>query len=129
MRTLTFLLLAVFLLGLVACGGGDAAPAGSQGDAAAGEVVYNEVAAPACGTCHSLAPGVDGVGPSLANIGTEAASRVSGVSAADYLRRSVTDPNADVADGYVANVMPGTFEGQLSEQQLNDLVAYLLSLK
>ena len=54
---------------------------------------------------------------------------MSGVSAAEYLRRSITDPNADVAEGYVANVMPATYSAQLSEQQLNDLVAYLLTLK
>jgi hypothetical protein len=54
---------------------------------------------------------------------------VSGVSAAEYLRRSVTDPNADVVEGYVANVMPATYGTQLSEEQLNDLVAYLLTLK
>lgn len=129
MRTLTFLLLTVFLLGLAACGGGDTAPAGGPGDAAAGEKVFNDVAVSACGSCHSREPGVDGVGPSLANIGAEAGSRVSGVSAEDYVRKSVTDPNADVADGFVANVMPGTFGSQLSEQQLSDLVAYLLTLK
>ena len=129
MRRMMFVLLIVFVLGLAACGGGDTAPAEGPGDAAAGEVVYNEVAAPACGTCHSLEPGVDGVGPSLGEIGAGAGSRVSGVSAADYVRRAVTDPNADVAEGFVANVMPATYSAQLSEQQLSDLVAYLLTLK
>jgi mono/diheme cytochrome c family protein len=124
-----FVLLILFVLGLTACGGGDTAPAEGSGDVAAGEVVYNEVAAPACGTCHSLESGVDGVGPSLGDIGAEAGSRVPGVSAEDYMRRSVTDPNADVADGFVANVMPATYSAQLSEQQLSDLVAYLLTLK
>jgi mono/diheme cytochrome c family protein len=124
-----FVLLVVSVLGLAACGGGDTAPAEGPGDAAAGEAVYNDVAAPACGTCHSQEPGVDGVGPSLANIGADAGTRVSGVAAAEYLRRSITDPNADVAEGFVANVMPATYSAQLSEEQLSDLVAYLLSLK
>ena len=129
MRILTFLLVTGLLLGLAACGGGDTAPAGGSGDAAAGETVFTGVAAPACGTCHSLQPGVDGVGPSLANIGAEAGTRESGVSAEKFLRMSVEDPNADIAEGYAANVMPGTYGSQLSEEQRNDLVAYLLTLK
>jgi mono/diheme cytochrome c family protein len=129
MRKVIYVLLIVFVCGLTACGGGDTAPAEGPGDAAAGEVVYNNVAAPACGTCHSLEPGVDGVGPSLGGIAAGAGSRVPGVSAAEFLRRSVTEPNADVAEGFVANVMPATYGAQLSEEQLNDLVAYLLTLK
>jgi mono/diheme cytochrome c family protein len=123
------ILLIVFALILTACGGGETAPAEGTGDAAAGEKVYNEVAAPACGTCHSLETGMDGVGPSLASIGADAGSRVSGVSAEEYLRRSVTDPNADVAEGFAAGVMPANYGAQLSEQQLNDLVAFLLTLR
>lgn len=129
MRRMKFVLLVVFVLGVAACGGGDAAPVAGTGDAAEGEKVFNEVAAPACGTCHSLEAGVAGVGPSLANIGAEAGSRVSGVSAEDFLRRSVEDPNADIADGFVANVMAGTYGTQLSDQEINDLVAYMLTLK
>ncbi len=127
-RTITVLLI-VFALGLVACGGGETAPSEGAGDAAAGEKVFHEVAAPACATCHSLEPGIDGAGPSLATIGADAGSRVSGVPAAEYLRRAVTDPNADIAEGFAPNVMPGTYGAQLSEQQLSDLVAFLLTLK
>lgn len=129
MRRIISVLITVLVLGLAACGGGETAPAEGAGDAAAGERVFNEVAAPACGSCHSLETGIDGVGPSLADIGAGAGSRVSGVSAEEYLRRSVTDPNADVAEGFAAGVMPANYDAQLSEQQLNDLVAYLLSLK
>jgi nitric oxide reductase subunit C len=128
MRKITILLLLALVLSLAACGG-DSAPAGGGGDAAAGERVYNEVAAPACGTCHSLEPGTVLVGPSLANIGAEAGSRVSGQSAEEYLGASITDPGDYVVEGYGANLMPGTYGSQLTQQQIDDLVAYMLSLK
>jgi mono/diheme cytochrome c family protein len=137
MRKAIFLLALILVLSLAACGG-DSAPSGEAdsapeseaavGDAAAGEKVYNE-AAPACITCHSLEPGKSGVGPSLATIGADAGSRVSGQSAQDYVRESIVDPNAFVVDGWAANLMTGTYGSQLSEEQIADLVAYLLSLK
>jgi len=124
MRKHLFLLVLVLLLvlGLTACGGGDSAPASSAGEAAgAGDA--------AGATCHSLEPGVTMVGPSLAGIGSAAGSRVSGVSAEDYLLKSIMDPNADIAEGFAAGIMPAALAGKLTEQQTNDLVAFLLSLK
>ena len=131
MRKLLPVLILLLVLGLAACGGESAPEGGTAGggDAAAGEQVYNQVAAPACSTCHSLEPGVMLVGPSLANIGAEAGSRLSGTSAEDYLRQSVTDPNAHIVEGFAANLMPASYGGQLTAQQIDDLVAYMLSLK
>jgi len=138
MRKLMFLLVLILVLSLVACGGepapaggGETAPEGgaATGDAAAGEKVFNEISAPACNTCHSLEAGQTVVGPSLATIGAEASSRVSGQSAEDYLSESVTDPNAHVVDGFSANLMPATYKGQLTEEQIADLVAYMMTLK
>jgi sulfur-oxidizing protein SoxX len=131
MRNLLLLLALLLALSLAACGGEEQAVGGggTAGDAAAGETVFNEVAAPACGSCHSLEPGVVLVGPSLATIGAEAGSRVSGTSAEDYLHESVVDPNAYVVDGSPANVMPQNYGSQLSEQQIKDLVAYMMTLK
>jgi cytochrome c553 len=121
----------LLVLCLAACGG-ESAPAGGEsgkGDAAAGEAAFNDVAAPACDSCHSLEPGVDLVGPSLAKAGAEAGTRVSGQSAEAYLRESIVDPNAYVVDGFASNVMPATYAAQLSEQQIEDLVAFMLTLK
>ena len=130
MRKLAILLVLVLVLALVACGGEAEAPAStSGGDAAAGQAVYAEMAAPACSTCHSLEPGVTLVGPSLANIGAEAGTRVSGVSAADYLRQSITEPNAFVVDGFASGLMTDSYGTQLTEKQIKDLVAYMLTLK
>jgi cytochrome c551/c552 len=140
MRKHLFLLVLVslLLLGLTACGGGDSAPASSAGeaagagDAAAGKELFSQSligTQPGCATCHSLEPGVTMLGPSLAGIGSAAGSRVSGVSAEDYLRKSIMDPNADIAEGFAAGIMPAALAGELTEQQTNDLVAFLLSLK
>jgi cytochrome c551/c552 len=129
MRKLTLLLSLILLISLAACGGdGDTGGTGG-GDPAAGETVYSQVASPGCNTCHSLEPGVTLVGPSLANIGAEAGGRVSGQSAEEYLRESVVEPNAYVVEGFSANIMPTNYGSQLTEQQVTDLVAYMLSLE
>jgi mono/diheme cytochrome c family protein len=124
------LLVLILVVSLAACGG-ESAPAGSAGtaDAAAGEKVFAEVSAPACSSCHSLEPDVTLVGPSLAKVGAQAGARVSGESAEDYLRKAVVEPNAFVVEGFTSNLMPGTYATQLSEQQIDDLVAYMLTLK
>ena len=128
MRNLTVLLLLILALSLAACGG-DSAPAGGKGNATAGEEVFDQVAAPACNACHSLEPGQVLVGPSLAKIGAEAGSRVSGQSAEDYLRESIVAPNDHLVEGFGPNLMPGTYGSQLTAQQIDDLVAYMLTLK
>lgn len=131
MRKLMLLLVLVLALGLVACGG-EAAPTGGEGNAAAGQDLFNQgmIGTQAgCMTCHSLEPGVTLVGPSLATVGAEAGSRVSGQSAEDYLRQSISQPNETLVEGYAAGIMPQGYSNELSGQQVNDLVAFLLALK
>jgi cytochrome c551/c552 len=137
MQKLLLVLVLGLLLGLVACGGGSA-PAGEEGqaaasgDAAAGESLYSQSligTQAGCATCHSLEPGVTMVGPSLATIGADAGSRASGVSAEDYLRKSIMEPDADIAEGFAAGLMPAALADELTEEQVNDLVAFLLTLK
>ena len=133
-----FLILVVLalMLSLVACGGDSSSEGGqgavSVGDPVAGEALFVQTligSQPGCITCHSLEPGVTIVGPSIAGIGAEAGSRVSGQSAEEYLRLSITDPGAYLVEGFAAGLMPAGFADELSEEQLNDLVAYMLSLK
>ncbi|HNB50898.1 MAG TPA: c-type cytochrome [Anaerolineales bacterium] len=89
-----------------------------------------------CIACHTIQGVSTGaVGPELTQVGTNAETRVAGQSAEEYIHTSIIDPNAfivsDCPPGPCANpsVMPLTFGETLSEQQLADLVAYLLSLK
>ena len=80
-----------------------------------------------CVTCHSTEPGVQLVGPSLAGIATTAAERVDGMSAEDYIRQSILEPNAYTVEGFPEGLMPAYSD--LSPEQIDALVAYLMTLK
>lgn len=135
MRKLTLVSLLFLAVILAACGGnGAASPTGATGggtgDAAAGQALFNQAtigSSAGCMTCHSLDEGVTLVGPSLAHVGTDAATMESGKSAEQYIRESITQPDAFVVEGFPPGVMPKTYDQDLSDQQLNDLVAFLLS--
>lgn len=72
-----------------------------------------------CVGCHST-NGLDGTGPTWSGLGDTADE--------DYIRLSITDPNADIVDGFMADVMPTTYDDTLSSEDLDALVAYILSL-
>ena len=76
-----------------------------------------------CVGCHQLDGKGGAVGPSFDHIG-------KGVTA-DYIRRSILQPNADTAKGYekFAGTMPTFFGQQLSAAQLEALVTFLASRK
>jgi mono/diheme cytochrome c family protein len=76
-----------------------------------------------CKGCHSL-KGYVFQGPSLQGISERAGDRVPELSAAEYLRQSIVDPGAYVVEGFEKE-MPAFSE--LSEEDLNDLVAFLLT--
>ncbi len=127
--TLTVALLLIAALTITACGGGDT---GSNSSTSTGDELFQEAtigSLAGCKTCHSLEPDVVIIGPSLAGIGTLAESRVTGVLAEDYLRQSILDPNAHLVEGFPANVMPNTYQKQLTEEQIDALVNYMLTLK
>ncbi len=97
------------------------------GEPAAGQEVFGSASPVACTVCHSM-DGTAGIGPSLQGIATRAAARVSGVSAEGYIRQSILDPTAFLVEGF-APVMPVDFGENLSSQQIDDLVDFLLTLK
>jgi mono/diheme cytochrome c family protein len=72
-----------------------------------------------CGGCHMLAAANSGgvTGPNLDEI-------LPGQSAAT-IKESIVDPNAHIAKGYPANVMPQNFSAIITPTQLNQLVQYL----
>jgi cytochrome c oxidase subunit 2 len=81
----------------------------------------------ACHTCHSDQP--DARGPSLTGIfGREVSLQDGSRVLADenYLRQSILAPNAKIVEGY-RPIMP-TFQGQISEAGLMQIVAYIRSL-
>lgn len=112
---------------LAACGGG-----GGGGDAQAGEELFSMSiigSQPGCITCHSLEPGTVIVGPSMAGIASRAESRVSGLSAGDYIRQSILEPDAYVVEGFDPGVMVQVWEEELTDEQIDSLVSYLLTLQ
>lgn len=107
---------------------------------ALGENVFR-TAVPGCVACHSLAPGADGAGPSLAGVATRAELLVGSADysgqATDvegYLRESIVEPSAHLSAGgmYSANgmsFMPNTYGESLSDEEIEQLVAFLATLK
>ena len=85
------------------------------GDPAAGKAVF---ASAGCTSCHTFkAAGATGtVGPNLDEVLAE--------KDAEFVRQSILDPNAEIAKGYQPGIMPN-FKDQLSDEQVNDLVAFL----
>jgi mono/diheme cytochrome c family protein len=81
-----------------------------------------------CANCHE--PNLFGqrMAPPLDHIGTDAATRVPGMSAEEYIRQSILDPGAYVVPGY-QDSMPRGLGRDLPPTDLDALVAYLLSLK
>lgn len=125
-----FMLLVVLALTVVACGG-DGDDAGGADVAAGKELFASTVIGTQAGciTCHSLTPDEVIVGPSMAGIASRAGSRVSGQSAEEYLRESILNPDAYLVEGFPAGTMPQVWGEELSDEQVNQLIAYLMTLK
>jgi mono/diheme cytochrome c family protein len=109
------------------------------GDPVRGEQLYNRQNigsknAAGCLSCHSLEEGEtleDWVftGPSHYAIGVKAKSAVPGMAAEEYLRQSIVDPNAHITEGFEPWIMYPRYAEDLTEQDIDDLVSYLLTLE
>jgi len=82
-----------------------------------------------CIGCHSLDPNQVMPGPTWRNVAVTAATRVEGESAQVYLYNSIIHPNAYIVEGFQPNIMLQIYQDTLSEQNLADLIAYLLTLR
>ena len=65
----------------------------------------------------------------LAGVASWAGNRVGGLSASEYLRRSILEPNSYIVDDFPQGVMYQKFKDTLTVEQCNNLVAYLMTLK
>jgi len=107
---------------------------------ALGESLFLTVT-PACNACHSVAPGVNMAGPTLAGVGTRALQVIEtreyqgeAQDAESYIRESIVEPSAHLAPGAMysaggTSFMPHTYGQNLTEEQIEHLVAYLASLR
>ncbi|HEY3571806.1 MAG TPA: c-type cytochrome, partial [Thermoanaerobaculia bacterium] len=83
----------------------------------------------ACVTCHRAAPGVTQRCPKLEGVYGSQVKLSDGrtvVADDNYIRESILNPTAKIVAGYDP-VMP-TFQGQVTEEQLTQLIAYVRSL-
>ena len=112
-RTLAVAVLCAFPLAVAACGGGDYGGSGSGsggGGAQSGEELYRQYA---CASCHSL-DGSEGTGPSFKGLAGSTVKLEGGkevTADAAYLEKAITDPDADVTEGYNAGLMKASIDG------------------
>ena len=117
-----------------------AATPGDENPIALGEKIFRN-AAPACTACHSISPGVVMAGPSLAGLASRTTSLLASgeykgkaKDVAGYIHEAIIEPSAHIVPGpmFSANgvsFMPTTYAKDLTPAQIDQLAAYLSSLK
>jgi mono/diheme cytochrome c family protein len=104
----------------------------TAGDPANGQVLFNTFQAAAsfaCATCHYVDREDQLIGPGLFNVSIRAESQVAGMSAYDYLHTSIVDPGAFVVPTFPDGLMPRNWADIYAEAEINDLIAYLMTLR
>ncbi len=104
--------------GAGAAGEGEDAGAAKRAPVATAEEAIAEFG---CGACHKVAGEEGEIGPNLTRIG---AARDK-----EYLRRSILDPNAEITQGFEADLMPADYGEQLYAMELEMIVDYLAGLE
>jgi cytochrome c oxidase subunit 2 len=107
---------------------GGAAPEKGESPIAAGREIFTSAG---CNACHTLddADATAEVGPDLNELAANAENREKGKTAEEYVRESIVDPPAFVVKGYSGDTMPGNFGDQLTPEEIDTLVKYLLGLR
>ncbi len=107
---------------------------------AKGQEIFR-TATPSCSSCHSIDPGVDMAGPSLAGLATRAAQIIASpdyqgdaTDVEGYIRESIVAPSAYLVPGEMysaggTSFMPTGYDQNLSEEELDQLTAYLATLE
>ncbi|HSH03371.1 MAG TPA: c-type cytochrome [Anaerolineae bacterium] len=103
-----------------------------EGNPDAGQKIFAITAG--CQACHGDPQGdasTATVGPWLGNIAAEGATKIDGYTADDYLYESILNPDAYIVEQCPigpcpASIMPQNFDNTLYEQDMADLLAYLL---
>jgi cytochrome c oxidase subunit 2 len=107
--------------GGVANAGGDANAAGKQLFTGTG-----------CNSCHTLADAgsTAAIGPKLDDIAVQAAKygKAQKQTPAEYVKNSIENPGAFTVPGFGKNIMPADYKKQLSAEEIDTLVKYLLSV-
>ncbi|HSM48237.1 MAG TPA: cytochrome c oxidase subunit II [Draconibacterium sp.] len=106
------------------------AAADSDSPTATGKRIMQNIG---CFACHSL-DGSKLVGPSFKGIWGAEHTVVTGketrkiIVDEEYIKRSIYDPNADVVEGFMKGLMI-TYQGQLSDDDISNIIEYLKTVK
>ena len=112
---------------LLACSGSEKAR--QQGELLFHKVHIGDNNVIGCTSCHSLKTDIKTVGPSLFAIGLRADKLIEGISAKEYLRQSIINPDSYIVSGYSPAIMFAHYQDELTETEINNLVTYLQSLR
>jgi cytochrome c oxidase subunit 2 len=127
-RKLAVAALCALPLAAAACGGSSG---GSDTASGPGEKQYRQYA---CAGCHSL-DGRDGTGPTFKGLAGSMVTLEDGKKVkadAAYLKKAITDPDADVTKGYNAGIMKAGIDGfdlQNRPEDVAKLVEFIESVK
>lgn len=96
-----------------------------EGDPAAGQAIFEgEIG---CSGCHVA--GAPTTAPAIAGIASRAGGRVDGMSAEAYIRQSIQQPESYVVEGHTDLMTNLGLGDRLTDQDLADLIAYLMTLE
>lgn len=100
----------------------------ANADAKRGETTISTLE---CASCHVQGAGT--IAPPFTGLAERAATRRPPLSAADYIYESIINPGAFLAPnekrgGTYPNAMLANYKQRLTNQQLGDIIAYLLTL-
>ena len=94
----------------------------TKGDVERGKKIFNTHPIANCARCHAVNGEGGPVGPALDAIATRKQE--------DYILESLVDPGATIAEGFQGQVSPMPPMGVLlTQQELADVMAYLMTLK
>ena len=106
-------------------------PAYTQGDAAAGQEIYND----ACAQCHTLNPGHNNKGPQLMNVYGAPAADLNDYAYSDALKNTHWVWDANRLDHYIADAMKALPDTKMladpmpDAKERADVIAYLSTLR
>lgn len=85
-----------------------------------------------CIGCHNLDlpqddANIGPLGPNLGNLDETAPNRIVGIDADQYVNQSITAPNDYIVAGYNSGIMPQNLAEQMSDEEIQGLVTWLLA--
>ena len=113
---------------LMACAGDPPAPPPTPTPLSAEAQLGKEVFSANCAICHATSPDTIIRGPTMAGLVPRSGERVPNEDARTYIYSSIMWPSDFVVEDF-EDVMPSTFSKTLTGEELDAVVAYLLTFE